>query len=94
MDPITVVFAVLTVISLIVCTGIIIDRVLFSKNIKKIDYGMTGREIEALTGLKLHIINLSVVNTNDYEAIVTSKATIFKYTLIFKDGKLYRKKAN
>lgn len=94
MDWITIFFAVLTVISLIVCTGIIIDRVIFVKNMKKVGYGMTGREIEAATGLKLHISNLSVTGNGNYEAIVTSKATIFKYTLIFKDGKLYRKKAN
>lgn len=81
-------FGILAMLSIIICTLIIVDKTLFEKKINSIDVGMTGREIQENTGLRLRIIK---VDGNTYYARVISVSTIFKYRFAFYDGKLVNK---
>lgn len=81
-------FSIVSILSLAFCTLVIIDRIVFMQSMKAIDRGMTGKEIQEMSGLKIEIVKVS---GNTYYGIVKSKMTIFKYKLMFLDGKLVSK---
>lgn len=81
-------FSILAVLSLIFCSVIIIDRTIFDKRIRDIENGMTGKEVEKVTGRKLQIIK---IEKDTYYARLTSILTIFKYRLVFFNGRLISK---
>ena len=81
-------FSIVAVLSLIFCSVIIIDRTIFDKRIRDIENGMTGKEVEKVTGRKLQIIKLE---KDTYYARLTSILTIFKYRLVFFNGRLISK---
>ena len=55
--------------------------------------GMTGRQIEKITGLKVYILDVSD-GGKTYYATIRSRLTIFKYRLVFFEGKLLSKIAD
>lgn len=81
-------FSIVAVLSLIFCSVIIIDRTIFDKRIRDIENGMTGKEVEKVTGRKLQIIK---IEKDTYYARLTSILTIFKYRLVFFNGRLISK---
>ena len=81
-------FSILAVGALIFCVVMIVDKTVFDKKIKEIGLGLTGKEIQDMTGKKLKIVK---VEGNSYQAIVMSTLTIFKYRLVFFEGKLISK---
>lgn len=83
-----IVFGIISVLALVFCIIIVLDRALFMYKIKKIKNGMTGRQIENETNLRLRIFK---IEGNSYNAQVISMLTIFKYRLTFFEGKLISK---
>ena len=81
-------FSIVAVLSLIFCSVIIIDKTIFDKRIRDIENGMTGKEVEKVTGRKLQIIK---IEKDTYYARLTSILTIFKYRLVFFNGRLISK---
>ena len=81
-------FSIVSLASLVFCTGIITDRVIFMNSMKMISVGMTGQEIQEISGLKITIIKIS---GKTYYGQVQSKLSIFKYRLVFLNGKLISK---
>lgn len=81
-------FSIIAVLSLIFCIGIIIDRTIFDRKMRNIQVGMTGKEIEAASGYKLLVLK---VDKNTYYARIQSTFTVFKYRLVFFNGKLISK---
>ena len=86
-------FAILAVLSFIICTAIIVDKTIFDYRFKKVKMGMTGKEVQAACRYKINPESIKILSDkngyNGYEAIIKSYLTIFKYRLIFKkDGKL------
>lgn len=81
-------FSILTVLALIFCVCIIIDRTIFDRRIKSIKTGMTGKEVEKASGYKIQVLS---IDKNTYYARVQSTLTIFKYRLVFFNGKLISK---
>lgn len=81
-------FSIVAVLSLIFCSVIIIDKTIFDKRIRDIENGMTGKEVEKVTGRKLQIIK---IERDTYYARLTSILTIFKYRLVFFNGRLISK---
>lgn len=81
-------FAVVSVLSLVFCTAVIIDKAIFTQKVRDIMTGMTGRQIQELTGLKLQITKVS---GNVFYARVSSGLSVFKYRLAFCNGKLISK---
>lgn len=81
-------FSIISVLSLIICLAIMIDRTLFMSKIRDVRSGMTGKQIQNLTGLKIKVIK---VDGTVYYAIVSSYMTIFRYRLVFCNGKLINK---
>lgn len=82
-------FSIITVLSLVFCIGIIIDKTIFDMQTRNIETGMTGKEIEAVSKCKVYVI--SIKNNNTYYARIQSKLTIFKYRLVFFNGRLISK---
>lgn len=87
-------FGVLSLLALVFCILIIVDRTLFIKKVKSIRTGWTGQDIQNETGLKLKITNIVNKGTASYEAKVFSLLTLFSYTLIFNNGRLIGKIRN
>ena len=81
-------FSIVAVLSLVFCSVIIIDKTIFDKRIRDIENGMTGKEVEKVTGRKLQIIK---IEKDTYYARLTSILTIFKYRLVFFNGRLISK---
>ena len=81
-------FSIVAVLSLLFCSVVIIDRTIFEKKIKDIQTGMTGKEVEEVTGRKLQILK---VERTTYYARLTSALTIFRYRLVFFNGRLISK---
>ena len=61
---------VLAILSLIFATFVIIEKIIFDRKIHSTDIGMTGRDVEDCTGLKLHILK---VDGATYYAHIYSK---------------------
>lgn len=85
---IEIVFSILSILSLIFCITVMVDMTVFNQKVKEIRKGMTGKQIQNLTGLKLKILK---VEANVYYAQVTSVLTMFRYRLVFCNGKLINK---
>lgn len=83
-----VIFSIIAVLSLVFCVVIIVDRTIFTRKIKEIEVGMTGKEVEEAAGYPLQIVS---IEGTSYQAVVRSFLTIFKYRLIFYNGKLVTK---
>lgn len=81
-------FSIIAVLSLIFCSVVVIDKTIFDKRIKDIETGMTGKEVEKVTGRKLEILKLE---KDTYYARLTSILTIFRYRLVFFNGRLISK---
>lgn len=81
-------FSIVAILSLLFCSVVIIDRTIFDKKIREIETGMTGKDVERVTGRKLQIIK---IEKNAYYARLTSTLTIFKYRLVFYNGTLVSK---
>lgn len=81
-------FSIVSLASLVFCTLIIVDRVVFMQALKMVSVGMTGQEIQEISGLKVMILRVS---GNTYYGRVQSKLSIFKYRLVFLNGKLVSK---
>lgn len=79
---------VLAILSLIFATFVIIEKIIFDRKIHSTDIGMTGRDVEDCTGLKLHVLK---VDGATYYAHIYSKFKLFKYRFVFLNGKLLSK---
>lgn len=86
-------FAIIAMLALGFCIIVIIDRAIFNYKVNTIITGMTGRQIENLTGLKVYILDVSD-GGKTYYATIRSKLTIFRYRLVFFEGKLLSKIAD
>lgn len=85
---IEIIFAIISVLSLLFCAAVIIDRAIFSQKVADIMTGMTGREIQDATKLKVEITE---VKGNVFYARVRSTLSIFRYRLAFCNGRLISK---
>lgn len=83
-----IVFSIISILSLIFCTAVMIDMTLFNSKIRDVRTGMTGKEIQRQTNLKLKILK---VDGNVYYAQIISTLTMFKYRLVFCNGRLISK---
>lgn len=81
-------FCILAVLSLIFCSVVVVDKTIFDLNMRKIDPGMTGKEIERETGRKVTIVS---IEKDRFYARIVSPLTLFRYRLIFINGKLVSK---
>ena len=82
------VFSIISILSLVFCILVMTDMIIFLQKVKEIKTGMTGKEIQRITGLKLKIIR---IESNVYYAQIISHFTMFKYRLVFCNGKLISK---
>lgn len=82
-------FSIVSILSLIFCILVIVDMTLFSHKIRIITTGMTGKEIQVSTGLKLKILKIEPGNV--YYARINSHLNFFRYRLVFYNGKLISK---
>jgi len=82
------IFGALSLLALIFCATIIIDRTIFTQRVKKIIVGKTGKEIQEETGLTVTILK---VDGKKFYASVKSILGIFSYTLVFYNGTLISK---
>jgi len=85
-----IIFSILSVASLVFCALIVVDRTIFQGKVRLISIGMTGKEIEELTGFKLTILE---IGRTSYSAQVRSMLTIFKCKLVFHNGRLVNKQS-
>ena len=83
-----VVFTIFFMLCLIIFIILIIDNVIFRSKTSMIETGMTGKEIQERTGLKVIIVS---VQGNVYYARIQSKLTLFSYRLAFSNGRLVSK---
>lgn len=83
-----IIFAILSVLSLVFCVAVMIDMTIFNSKIRDVKSGMTGKEIQRITNLKLKILK---IDGNVYYAQIISTLTMFKYRLVFCNGKLISK---
>ena len=67
---------------------ILLDNGFFKRKIERIEIGLTGGEIQNKYNVKLKNIE---VNEDGYVARVYSVTRLFKYQLVFENGKLARK---
>lgn len=81
-------FAVVSVIAFGLCITVMIDMILFFQKMKDVKTGMTGKQIQNVTGYKLQILK---IDDAVYYARVTSKLKMFKFRLVFCNGKLINK---
>lgn len=81
-------FTIIAIASLVFCVFVVVDKVIFDRVIKDIPTGSTGKDIQARTNHKLRIVK---IEKESYQAIITSRLTLFKYRLIFFKGKLISK---
>lgn len=82
------IFAIAAILAVVFCTVVIADKIVFDKKLQNIEIGMTGKEIQKAANVKLKVIRLE---RNMYYARISSAFTIFKYQLVFRDGKLLQK---
>ena len=80
-------FSIVAVLSLIFCSVIIIDKTIFDKRIRDIENGMTGKEVEKVTGRKFITVKgvdgdkiktqlQKAYNSNTYTSITDKKREI------------------
>ena len=81
-------FSIVLIVSCVFCILVVMDRAIFAQRTKTVEIGMTGKEVQQNTGLKLKIIN---VEGNNYTAILFSTSTFFKLRLVFTNGRLISK---
>lgn len=83
-----IIFSIIAVLSLIFCVVIIVDRTIFLRKLKEVEVGMTGKQVEEAAGYPLQIVS---IEGTSYQAVVKSFLTIFKYRLVFYNGRLVTK---
>ena len=83
-----IIFSIISVLSLIFCILVIVDSTIFSQKIKEVRTGMTGKEVQDITNMKLKILK---IEGNVYYARISSYLTMFRYRLVFCNGKLISK---
>lgn len=88
MSSIEIFLSIVLAISCIFSTLIVIDKAIFVQKTKNIRIGMTGKEVQDETGLKIRFLK---IEGNSYYALVQSKLTVFKLRLVFVDGQLLSK---
>lgn len=81
-------FAIAALLAVGFCVIVFADKITFDKKIQNIEQGMTGKQIENKANLKLDVIR---IEGNTYYAKIYSPLKMFKYQLLFKDGKLLQK---
>lgn len=81
-------FAIVSILSLLFCSAVIIDKTVFTQKVREISAGMTGREIQNITGLK---VKITEVKGNVFYARINSTLSLFRYRLAFCNGKLVSK---
>lgn len=69
----------------VLATLIILDKVLMTERLKKAHAGMTGHQFQNETKCKLKVFS---VENPFYYAKVVSPLKFFKYTVVFKNGRL------
>jgi hypothetical protein len=79
-------FSILAALAIIFAAVVIFDRVFFKKKTKSVRVGMTGMEIQELTGLKLKIKEIKP--GGQYSAEVRSLLKFFKIRYNFEKGRL------
>lgn len=82
------IFASAAVLAVVFCAVVITDKIIFDKKLQNIEIGMTGKEIQRVANVRLKVIRLE---KNMYYARINSPFSIFKYQLVFRDGKLLQK---
>lgn len=82
------IFASAAIIAVLFCAVVITDKIIFDKKLARIESGMTGKQVQQAANIKLKIIR---IEQNMYYARISSPFSIFKYQLIFRDGKLLQK---
>ena len=82
------IFASAAIIAVLFCAVVITDKIIFDKKLARIESGMTGKQVQQSANIKLKIIR---IEQNMYYARISSPFSIFKYQLIFRDGKLLQK---
>ena len=82
------IFAIAAVLAVLFCAVVITDKIVFDKKLQQIEVGMTGKEVQRAANIKLKIIRLE---KNMYYARISSPFSMFKYQLVFRDGKLLQK---
>ena len=78
---ISIVFSVVLVLT----TLITVDRCMVAHKMKNIHAGMTGHQVQDAAKCKLKVISIT---DKSYHAQLVSPLHFFKYTLLFKDGRL------
>jgi hypothetical protein len=81
-------FSIVAILSLVFCTLVIIDKTIFDSKIREIDNGMTGKEVQNVSGKKLEIIK---IDGNTYYARIKSSMKFYRYRLVFFNGRLISK---
>lgn len=81
-------FSIVSILSLIFCILVIVDMTIFSSKMRNVSSGMTGKEIQDATGLKLKILK---IESGVYYARIVSSLSFFHYRLVFCNGKLISK---
>lgn len=78
---VSIVFSVVLVLT----TLITVDRCMITHKMKSIHAGMTGHQVQDAARCKLKVISIT---DKSYHAQLVSPLHFFKYTLLFKDGRL------
>lgn len=81
-------FSIISILSLAFCSIIIIDKSLFTQKLRNIEFGMTGKEVQEAANIRLEIVK---IDGNIYYARIKSYLSLFKYRLVFCNGKLFSK---
>lgn len=81
-------FGIVSILSMLFAAVVLVDKTIFTYHIRQATRGMTGKQIQEITGLKLKIYK---VDGKTYYALVHSTLTMFKYRLVFYEGKLLSK---
>ena len=83
-----IIFSIISILSLIFCILVIVDSTIFSQKIKEVRTGMTGKQVQEATNMKIRILK---VEGNVYYARLSSYLTMFRYRLVFCNGRLLSK---
>lgn len=79
-------FSILAALAIIFASVVVFDRIFFVKKTKVVKTGMTGMDIQELTGFKLKIKKIH--GGGKYEAEMRSLLKFFKVKYHFEKGRL------
>lgn len=92
-SPWFIILAVALTILIVVLTIVIMEKIFFSRRMKRIQPGMTGKDIEHVTGYKLRVMDVDPMK-NTFTARVRSPLRLFSYNLYFRNGRYSRRERN